>query len=75
MSRISKNAVLTNTIHVDHINTNAEPASIFPDTDKNGNRDVTIPHARAIRIVFEPGISLILLYLTPVKQSGMSLKL
>ncbi len=75
MSSISKNAVLANTIDVDHINTNTEPASIFPDTDKNGNKDVTIPHARAIRMVFEPGISLILLHLTPVYQSGMSLKL
>ena len=72
---MSRNAVLANTMIEDQINTNIVVRLIFPDTDKGGNIDVTIPHANATRIVFEPGISLILRYLPLTKYFGTILKL
>jgi len=60
MSRMSKKAVLTNTMPVAHRNTKIVPVSIRADIDKGGKRDVTMPQAMAIKIVFEPGMSRIL---------------
>jgi hypothetical protein len=45
---------------VDHRNTKIVPVSIFADIDNGGKREVTMPQAMAIRIVFEPGMSRIL---------------
>jgi len=75
MSRMSKNRVLKNTKPVDH--TKIEPLTqmILPLADKGGRRATTIPHAMAIRMVFEPGISLILRYLMPCNDSGSNGKL
>ena len=75
MSRMSKNADLTKTRLRDHKSTSAVLRGILFDTDKEGNTEVTIPHAIAIRTVFEPGISLILLYLRRAKRFGTSVKL
>jgi len=60
---------------VDHRNIDAALKPILPNVDKDGNIAVTIPQAMAIRKVFEPGMSLILKYLLPVKRSGKSFKL
>ena len=75
MSRMSKNAVLTNTMPADHANTGTMLRSNFPNTDRGANMAVTIPHAIVIRMVFDPGTSLILLYLPLLRCSGISFKL
>ena len=67
ISRMSKNAVLAKTKLADHKNTHMVLMKELSATDINGNTEVTIPHAMAIKIVFEPGKSLIFLYL-PLKN-------
>ena len=75
MSRISKNAVLTNTIPTAHRATITLTQPMVPDMDNGGRTAVTIPQATAIRSVFEPGISLILRYLMTGSHSGTSFRL
>jgi len=75
ISRMSKKAVRTKTVHADHKNTDTTMISMVPFTDKYGNRVVTMPQAIVISNVFEPGISLILEYLSSEKRFGTSLKL
>jgi len=53
ISRRSKKAVRTKTIPMAQIKTGIVAALSFPWADSTGNNDVTIPHAKTIRIVFD----------------------
>jgi len=63
ISRISKKTVRAKTIPVDKRNAGMVARENFPQSDTAGNNAVTMPHARAIKIVLDPGISLSFLYL------------
>ena len=57
ISRISKKAVRTNTIPMAQIKTEKVEVFRAPLAAITGNNEVATPHARTIRIGFDPGIS------------------
>ena len=75
ISRISKKAVLASTIPADHRNTIMEANPQHPEDDKEGKSAVTTPHATEMRMVLEPGISLIFLYFNLGEYPGTSFRL
>jgi hypothetical protein len=70
---MSKKAVLTKTIQTDQVKTIRIPG--FNCNENAGRSEVTIPHAKEMRAVFEPGMSLMPVYLPFVRLSGIIFRL